>query len=555
MVYGQSVPLTATATPTSITFSYQIGAAAPAAQTVAIKASVAAPAPAYTTAIAGANTLWLVVSPDSGKLPASLSLRVNPTSLAVGQYTATVNVTVAGIAAPVAVPVTLNITAPPSTLTASPSTLTFVSPPIPPPTQTISLSTSGAPISFTATSGSPWMTVSPTVGVALPGQQVALTVTVDPTTLAPQAAIYSGKITIAQGGTGAGAKTQNITVNLTVSSSQPTITSIFPAILPINAGQQTITIRGANFYTATTAKLQGGGTVLSTTVLSGTALLAVVPAAALTTPATLNVIVSNPAPGGDSSPSPLTVGNIPAIAAIVNVASYGSASVSPGELVTIFGTNIGPAIPATMSVTNGLVDTTLGGVSVTVDGQPAPMLYAGQNQVTVQVPYEATIGPNKSFSLVNGTNQPATANVTIAATAPGIFTLDGSGAGLAAALNFNASAGYSLNTASNPVKLGDTIVLYLTGEGDYNPLIFPRTGLIVPATLNPLPQVNPLPTVTIGGAPATVNYAGPLIGSILGLLQINAVVPAGATTGQAVPLVVTVGGNTTQGGVTLSVHP
>ena len=545
-------PVTVTATPTSIAFTYQIGAALPAAQAVAVKPS--AGTPAFTTVITGTNSLWLVVSPESGKLPATLSLRANPTSLAVGLYPATVTLTVAGVTTPLTVPVSLNVTAPASTLTLSSTALAFAAPPFPPIAQSVRLTTSGTPISFTATAGSPWLSVSPTVGVVLPGEQVQLTVTVDPSALNPQVAPYVGKVTVAQGGTTGGVKTQTITVNCAVSSSQPTIIGVWPPVVPMNTGAQTVTVRGTNFFTATTAKLQGGSTPLSTTILSSTALLAVIPAAALTAPATLNLIVSNPAPGGDSIPSPVTVGNVPTIQSVGNVASYGAASISPGELVTIFGGNLGPAIPASMTQTNGFVDLTLGGVSVTVDGQAAPLLYVSQNQVTIQVPYEVTQGSGKQVVLANGTMQ-ATSTVTIAPTAPGLFTADGSGIGQAAALNFSGATGYSLNASATPVKLGDIVVLYLTGEGDYNLTLTPRTGLIVPATLSPLPQVNPLPTVTIGGAPAAVNYAGPLVGSVLGLLQINAVVAATSTTGVAVPVIVSIGGNTAQGGLTLSVHP
>jgi uncharacterized protein (TIGR03437 family) len=61
--------------------------------------------------------------------------------------------------------------------------------------------------------------------------------------------------------------------------------------------------------------------------------------------------------------------------------------------------------------------------------------------------------------------------------------------------------------------------------------------------------------VTIGGATATVAYAGPIIGSMLGLLQMNVVIPVGSATGAAVAVVVTIGGNATQSNVTLSIHP
>ncbi len=546
-------PLTVTAAPTSVTFTYQIGAAKlPTAQAVSVRSNTGTPA--YAVAIAGGNALWLTVSPDSGNLPGSLSFVVNPTSLAVGSYMATVNITIVGVTNPVAVPVTLTVTAAPSTLTLSATTLTFTAPPTPVATQSITLSTNGAPISFTAASGSPWLSVSPPAGVVLPGELDSLVVMVDPTALSPQAAAYTGKITITQAGTGTTKSSQTITVSLTLNSSTPTITSVWPATLPLNGSAQTITLRGTNFYTATTVAIQGVVTPLTTTLLSPTALLAIVPATALGVAANLNIVVSNPAPGGSSVPVPVAVGNVPTIGSIGNVASYGTAAVSPGELVTIFGTNIGPTTPATMSIVNGFVATTLGGVSVTIDGQAAPLLFVSQNQITVQVPYEVTQGSGKQVAVTNGANTPATATVTVASQAPGVFTADGSGAGLAAALNYNATTGYSLNTSSNPVHLGDMVILYLTGEGDYNPTITPRTGLIIPATLTPLPQMPTLPMVTIGGATAQVNYAGPLVGSILGLLQINAVVPATATTGQAVPLIVTVGA-TAAPTVNLSVHP
>jgi len=132
--------------------------------------------------------------------------------------------------------------------------------------------------------------------------------------------------------------------------------------------------------------------------------------------------------------------------------------------------------------------------------------------------------------------------------------------GQAAALNYSAATSqYSFNSGTTPAKIGDTVLLYLTGEGDYNakPLDATgtsNTGYIIPASLSPLPQMNPLPTVTIGGTSATVSYAGPIVGSILGLLQINAVVPTGSTTGTAVPVVVTVGSNSSQAGITLAIH-
>jgi uncharacterized protein (TIGR03437 family) len=191
------------------------------------------------------------------------------------------------------------------------------------------------------------------------------------------------------------------------------------------------------------------------------------------------------------------------------------------------------------------------------------MLYASQNQLSIQVPYEVAIGAGKAVVVTNGTNT-ANSTVTTAATAPGIFTANGSGAGQAAALTCSATTNVcALNSLTNLAKIGDIVTLYLTGEGIYNSPPLSGTasddGYIVPLALSPLPQVSPAPTVTIGGqAVDTTNtnyYAGPIPGSMIGLLQINAVVPTGASTGVAVPVVITIGGNSTQAGVTLAVHP
>ena len=94
--------------------------------------------------------------------------------------------------------------------------------------------------------------------------------------------------------------------------------------------------------------------------------------------------------------------------------------------------------------------------------------------------------------------------------------------------------------------------LYLTGEGDWLQSPTPHTGYLVPTSISPLPQMSAPPTVTIGGTPATVTYAGVIPGSIIGLLQLNVTVPAGVPSGNA-PVVVTIGSMTAQTNVTIAV--
>ena len=547
---------TLSATPAAINVSYVTGSALPAAQSVAVKASSGTPS--YAVTVLGANILWLTVTPESGKLPGNLSVRVNPTGLAVGTHTATIMVLAAGITLPVQIPVTLVVSSPQPTLSLSATTLSFTSPPLQPAAQTVRLSTSGGPISFTASaSGANWMSISPTAGIVLPGVQVVITITVDASSVPPQATPYTGKITIVASGVPAANKTQNVTVSLTANSSRPSITNIWPPSVQVNSPATTITIRGSNFYTASAAKIVGVTTPLATTVLSPSVLLAVIPANALTTAGTRSIVVSNPSPGGDSTPEDFQVAANPVVQAVVSAASNTAGAASPGQLVTLYGANIGPATAAMMADAdlNGLADAAIGGVTVTVDGQPAPLLYVSQHQISIQIPYEAAIGAGRAIAVANGATT-ANGTVDIVAAAPGIFTLDGSGAGQAAALNYNSTTGvYTINQSSNSAKPGDTVILYMTGEGDYAVNVSPRTGLLVPGTLNPLPQPVPLPAVTIGGSQAAVQYAGPLVGSILGLMQLNVTIPANVTTGAAVPVSVSVGGVSSQPGVTLSVKP
>jgi len=489
-------------------------------------------------------------------------------------------VTAAG-AAPVTVAVTLTVTAPAANLGLSWNALTFAAPGTT-GAQAMILSTDGLPISFTATSGAKWLLLNTPVSgtpsnavtgvVTSPATPVTLTVSLDPVALAalaPQTAPYVGKITIVASGPPVAVKSQTITVNLTVNSSPPTISSVWPTSLPLGSVVAAwVTVMGTNYYSATVVKVQGITGTLTPKLVSATELSVQIPASMLATPTTLNLIASNPAPGLDSTVTAkcaIAVASPIAIYTngVVSAASYASDAVSPGELITIFGTNIGPALAAPMTTSNGYVATTLSGVSATVDGKNAPIVYASLNQITIQVPYEATTGVNKVVSVTNG-NPPVTAKVTINLTAPGIFTADGSGTGQAAALNYDSTAGlYALNGSSTPVKIGDIVVLYLTGEGNYNAVlltgaVLTNTGFIIPSTLNPLPQMSPLPAVTIGGVSASVSYAGPMVGGMLGLLQINVTVPTGSTTGAAVPISVTIGGvstQTDQPNVTLSIHP
>jgi uncharacterized protein (TIGR03437 family) len=132
------------------------------------------------------------------------------------------------------------------------------------------------------------------------------------------------------------------------------------------------------------------------------------------------------------------------------------------------------------------------------------------------------------------------------ATSPGIFSANGSGTGGGAVLNQNSV----LNTSANPAPKGSVIQVYLTGEGVTSP---PQAdGALTPYPPATAPVAKPI-TVTIGGQPATYTFAGEAPGLIAGIMQINVMVPPGASSG-ANPLVVTIGAASSQQNLTVYVQ-
>jgi len=546
-----------TASATSLNFSWVAGANLPASKNVSVRASSGTPA--Y-TAITPAPDQWLIAEPDSGVLPATLVVQVNPSTLPPGIYNSSVTITVGG-AVPLVIAVTLTVTSASGAVVVAPSTVTLTSPGT--LTGTFTVTAGALAATFTATTTSSWLSISTPAGGLLPAQSQTVTVTANPAALNPSATAYAAQVTVATTTNGV-SKTTTVTINLTVNPVTPVVSSIWPLQVPAGSAATEVTIRGANFYSGTTVAAAGLAAPLKTTIAGADALLTTIPAALLAAPGLVTLTVSNPAPGGPAAPVTVIVGNVSVISGITNSASYALGATSPGEIIAIFGQNIGPTPPVQLTVAAGFAQTSLGGLSVTIDGQAAPIVYASSTQVSVQVPYTAQLGTSaqgtaRALVLTYGTATPAAVNIDIVSAAPGIFALNASGSGPALVLDYNAvTAAYSITSATNPANIGDTITFFATGEGDYASAEYPvETGFMVPLTppvnTGVYPMLNPLPTVTIGGSVATVNYAGPIPGCMLGLLQINAVIPVTAPTGTTVPIVLTIGGVQTQANVTMAI--
>ncbi len=222
----------------------------------------------------------------------------------------------------------------------------------------------------------------------------------------------------------------------------------------------------------------------------------------------------------------------PAFSSISNSASFTSGAISNGEIVTIFGTNLGPATGVVTTLdSNGAVPTSLAGVSVTFDGIAAPLLYVSATQINAVVPFFVQGPTSKVVVSYNG--QPSTMLVVpVKGFTPGIFTLGGTNQG--AVLNQD----YTVNGPNNPAAKGSVIQIFATGVGLPTPALKDGQVPTGPSTTN-FPGV----AVLIGGQPAALQYAGVAPGLVAGADQINAVVPTNIQSGP-VSLSFSVGGDT-----------
>jgi uncharacterized protein (TIGR03437 family) len=303
-----------------------------------------------------------------------------------------------------------------------------------------------------------------------------------------------------------------------------------------------------------TPSTDGSSGAIAATIISDSSLLATVPPAALANPGVLRLAVNTPAPGGGSSNegSFQVYGPNPQIMAVVNSASYQQGTLAPGDVIAIFGLGLGPATLTVFDPTTPPIPAALPAVtpstSVTINGTAAPILYTSATTIGVIVPY-TTVGPTAQVIVTFGGLVSQAFTVAVAAADPGIYSLAASGLGQGAILNFNPATGvYTINAASSPAPAGSEIVIYLTGVGTTTSAVDDQ---LIPAS----PAVTPtqLPAVTIGGQGATLLAAQAPIGSVPGLMQLNVTVPTGLKAGPAISVIVTVGGISSQAGITMAV--
>jgi len=229
---------------------------------------------------------------------------------------------------------------------------------------------------------------------------------------------------------------------------------------------------------------------------------------------------------GDSAiamtPSPATTGRpVFTAAAVTNGASFAS-GLTPGSIVTVFGTRLSN-VSGIVQASSLPLPTQIMGTSVTVNGVPAPLFaianVSGSEQINLQVPYEVT-GQSTATLIVNNNGLLSdSVEVSILPAQPGIFTLDGTAGAI---LHANGQ----IVSSTSPASRGEVVLVYATGLGPVSPA--PRTGSAAPSS--PLSVTTFTPVVSVGGIDAEVLFSG-LAPGFVGLYQVNVRIPGNAPSG------------------------
>lgn len=203
-------------------------------------------------------------------------------------------------------------------------------------------------------------------------------------------------------------------------------------------------------------------------------------------------------------PQPLTV---------LNAASFSSAAVAPGSIVTIFGSNLTNAVQAVTDPSHPPFS--LGGTSVNIGGVPATLFYVSPTQINAVIA-TTTAAVGTQPVVVTSPTGTSSGSVSISTTAqPGLFSLTGTGThdgAIIESLTGRVGA-FSVHAGASPNFLS----LFLTGA-----------------------SFTTVPVVTVAGVAATVTYDGPSP-CCAGLEQINITLPASLAGAGRVPVMVQAG--------------
>lgn len=201
----------------------------------------------------------------------------------------------------------------------------------------------------------------------------------------------------------------------------------------------------------------------------------------------------------------------------VSAASFLGAELGPESIVAAFGTNLATA---TQAATTTPLPATLAGTTVKVTDSAgvsrlASLFFVSAGQVNFLVPMGTATGP-ATITITSADGSVAVGTITIAAAAPGLFSANANGLGVASAVVLRRNAaGMDTTEAVARVEGGSfvPVPIDLGPESDQVFLILYGTGIRGRSALSAV-------TATIGGVSVPVTFAGAQ-GTFVGLDQIN----------------------------------
>jgi uncharacterized protein (TIGR03437 family) len=570
-----------------VTFRVAAGASQTVSQNVDVLSTIEIPWKVSITTYSGgswlsANPVSATTSPAVGTLP--LTISGDPTGLAAGDYYGVVTIAPTdGVHPAINISVVLNIVAANTSV-----------PPLVSPAGLVFLATSGATLNpqsvgitdvasyavgatLTSDQFAAWLSVSQKSVVVNTGQTGSFTVSVNTQNLA--AGVYQGSINLAFTDT----TTQVVEVLLVVapsgvqtSSARPrglksldtggcTPSQLLPVFTtlasgfstpaawptavivnvvddcasPVNSGAVTVSFGSGDSPLGLLSIGNGNwsGTWTPTHPAAGFAITA---AAQELQPALQGMAqVSGQVPSNPQAP-------VVAPGGVVSAADYTSLPAS-GLLVSIFGSGLSDATASAQSLP---LPNQLGATTVFMGGEELPLLYAGNTQINVVVPYDLATQTQYPLIVQKGTAVSVPVTVSVMSAEPAILSTNGSGSGQGQIYGYSANGSVALADAQNPAQAGEVLVIYCAGLGAVSPAVSASSG--APAS-GPLSNTVAPVSVTIGGQPAIVKFSG-LSPGFSGLYQVNAVVPSGLTAGNQIPVTVAVAGQNSTSNITMAVQ-
>jgi uncharacterized protein (TIGR03437 family) len=207
------------------------------------------------------------------------------------------------------------------------------------------------------------------------------------------------------------------------------------------------------------------------------------------------------------------------IGGIANAASYELAA-APGMLMYVGGSGLAGSSQLQIA-SNVPLPYSIGGVSATVNGVPAPIYYVLNSQIVIQVPYETPAGT--ALLAVNENGRVATYSFDVYPSIPGIFV----------------DSNNQL-VPTGTAQRGSSLAFFITGEGDVTGGLATGSAPSTSIPVNQLPAPRGQFSMTVGGLSVTPLFVGIPYG-LVGVTQVNFTVPANAPTGLQ-NVIVSVGG-------------